>query len=256
MIVKKRSIQLLVRLSDFDELQNDTAMQSNLVEGVLKMFASDENDNADLCLKMGCIQYMSNFFNDANFKVNAYQQMVPTVVDMGSKMLTKCGHNSEAVNEILELYRFIVDKYAGMVIPMDQTTGQTVIDFLVSMLMLHWNHFLGVVTHNSVTQDQLQQIDFEELYGEESIGIQSIVRIMNHIVIQVKIPDLNEQASMTIFNSAMIISTQALLMSAKNIMLCDSAMALYLSILRVLGNAYYSDPKSRGLGEALLGQFE
>lgn len=73
MIVKKRSIQLLVRLSDFDELQNDTTMQSNLVQGVLKMFASDENDNADLCLKMGCVQYMSNFFNDANFKVNAYQ---------------------------------------------------------------------------------------------------------------------------------------------------------------------------------------
>ena len=71
-----------------------------------------------------------------------------------------------------------------------------------------------------------------------------------------KIPDLNEQASMTIFNSAMTISTQALLMSVKNVMLCDSAMALYLSILRVLGNAYYSDPKSRGLGEALLGQFE
>ena len=49
--------------------------------------------------------------------------MVPSVVEMGSQMLTKCGHNSEAVNEILGLYRFIVDKYAGMVMPMNINTG-------------------------------------------------------------------------------------------------------------------------------------
>ena len=131
-------------------------MQSNLIQGVQKIFASDENDNADLCLKMGCVEYMRNFFNDHSFKVNAYQHMVPSVVDMGSKMLTKCSHNPEAINEILELYRYIVDKYAGMVIPMHAATGQTVIDFLISMLMLHWNHFLGVVTQNSVAQEQLQ----------------------------------------------------------------------------------------------------
>ena len=89
----------------------------------MKIFESDENDNADLCLKMGCVEYMRNFFNDHKFKVNTYQHMVPSVVDMGSKMLSKCGHNSEAVNEILDLYRFIVDKYAGMVIPMDPSTG-------------------------------------------------------------------------------------------------------------------------------------
>ena len=97
-------------------------------------------------MKMGCVEYMRNFFNDHEFKVNVYQHIVPSVVDMGSKMLTKCGNNSEAINEILELYRFIVDKYAGMVIPMDPNTGQTVIDFLISMLMLHWNHFLGIVS--------------------------------------------------------------------------------------------------------------
>ena len=121
-------------------------MQNNLVQGVQKIFASDEHDNADLCLKMGCVEYMRNFFNDYEFKVNVYQHMVPSVVDMGSKMLTKCGNNSEAINEILDLYRFIVDKYAGMVIPMDPNTGQTVIDFLISMLMQHWNHFLGIVS--------------------------------------------------------------------------------------------------------------
>ena len=95
---------------------------------------------------MVCVEYMHNFFNDHDFKVNAYQHIVPSIVDMGGKMLTKCGNNSEAINEILDLYRFIVDKYAGMVIEMDANTGKTVIDFLIEMLILHWNHFLGVVT--------------------------------------------------------------------------------------------------------------
>jgi hypothetical protein len=30
------------------------------------------DDNADLCLKMSCLEYMKNFFNDADFKVHAF----------------------------------------------------------------------------------------------------------------------------------------------------------------------------------------
>ena len=40
------------------------------------------------------------------------------VVEMARNMLLKCGEKPEAINEILELYRWIVEKYAGMVIPM------------------------------------------------------------------------------------------------------------------------------------------
>lgn len=85
---------------------------------MLRVFASDDNDNADLCLKMSCIEYMRNFFNDHQFRVNTYAHIVPDVVRMGSTMLQRCSDNSKAVNQILDLYRFIVDKYAAMTLPM------------------------------------------------------------------------------------------------------------------------------------------
>lgn len=68
---------------------------------------------------MCCIEYMRNFFNDHNFRVNAFASLVPPVVKMGSNMLTKCVANSEAINEILDLFRFIVDKYACMTLAME-----------------------------------------------------------------------------------------------------------------------------------------
>lgn len=53
----------------------------------MRVFASDESGNEDLCVKMSCIEYMRNFFNDHLFRVNAYAHMVPQVVKMGSLML-------------------------------------------------------------------------------------------------------------------------------------------------------------------------
>lgn len=55
---------------------------------------------------------------------------------MGSTMMQKCVANSEAINEILDMYRFVVDKYASMTLPMgaDMDQNTTVNDFLVSML--------------------------------------------------------------------------------------------------------------------------
>ena len=38
---------------------------------------------------------------------------------MGSNMLSKCASNSEAINEILDLFRFIVDKFSGMTLAME-----------------------------------------------------------------------------------------------------------------------------------------
>ena len=87
LIVKKRAIELLVKLSDFEALQANTQAQEGLAQGVLRIFASEDADNADLCLKMGCIEYMRNFFNDHQFKVNTYSHLVPSVVRMGSTML-------------------------------------------------------------------------------------------------------------------------------------------------------------------------
>ena len=59
---------------------------------------------------------------------------------MGSLMLGKARENTEAVNEILDMYRFIVDKYANMVMPMPGS-DLSVIDFLVKLLIEQWTHF-------------------------------------------------------------------------------------------------------------------
>ena len=61
---------------------------------------------------------------------------------------------------------------------------------------------------------------------------------------------------MSVFTAAMGISTQAILMSVKNVMLFETAMGLLLSTLRVLGNTYFLSPTHRGLGETIMLQYE
>jgi len=69
LIVKKRAIELLTKLSDFKDFQQNPNLQENLLSGLISIFRSEEGENADLCLKMTCIDYLVNFFNDHNFKV-------------------------------------------------------------------------------------------------------------------------------------------------------------------------------------------
>ncbi len=55
-------------------------MQDKLVNRLLQIFSSDKGDNADLCLKMSCVEYLKNFFNDHKFKVEAYKHIVAPVI--------------------------------------------------------------------------------------------------------------------------------------------------------------------------------
>ena len=152
---------------------------------------------------------MKNFFNDHLFRVNTFTHLVPQVVTMGSSMLTKCVTNSEAINEILDLFRFIVDKYSGMTIAMPESAdqahpqGQTVNDFLISMLQQVWSRFVSVISNqnNSATE-----INFEEAYGEESIVLHSVVRVLNQIIVRVKLQDVNEESGWSVMNTSITIS--------------------------------------------------
>ena len=65
------------------------------------------------------------------------------------------------------------------------------------------------------------------------------MRILNHIVVQVKLSDLSEPSAQTMLSTALTISQQALLMSSKNVMLLDSTIALLLSTMRVLSNEHF-----------------
>ena len=92
-------------------------------------------------------------------------------------MFQKCVGNSEAITEILDLFRFIVDKYSSMTIPMPQADGselqgQTVNDYLISLLQQVWDHFYGHVS------SQGQGSDDTDAYSEESIALHTVVRIL------------------------------------------------------------------------------
>ena len=187
LIVKRRAIDLIVRLSDFTSLRNNTQMLDNLTSGVINMFANSENENDDLCLKMSCIEYMRNFFNDAEFRINAYQQLVPSVIEMGNRMLQRCIKNPLAANKILELFRYIVDKYAPMVLQMPGRT-ETATELIVQNCVENWTMYLTKVSNGKL--DQLDQIDFDELYGDESIALNGVLRILIPIVLLLPIQDL------------------------------------------------------------------
>ena len=130
LIVKTRVIQLLLKLSDFTTIHSDSALQENIAVGVLKIFSSGETQ--DLCLKMTCADYMKNFYNDHAFKVNTYANLLPAVLEMGNHMLGQCVGSMEAVNEILDLFRFVIEKYAAVTLLMPN--GQTANEYLIAML--------------------------------------------------------------------------------------------------------------------------
>ena len=108
-------------------------------------------------------------------------------------------------------------------------------DFMISILQQVWTHFMGVISGNRA----LTEVDFGEVYGEESIVLHSIVRILNHIVVRVTLADLSDTSAFDILSTAVAISSQALQMSQKNIMLCDSSITLLLSSMRVLCNEHF-----------------
>ena len=124
---------------------------------------------------MSCIDYMRNFFNDHAFKVHAYAQLVPPVVQMGTNMLSKSvSLNTEAANEILNLFLFIVDKYAAMTLPLGENS--TVNDFLMAHLRELWTHYVGKLAAQ-------EGADLSEAYGEESIALHNVLRILNQLVV-------------------------------------------------------------------------
>jgi hypothetical protein len=63
---------------------------------------------------MACVDYMTNFYNDANFRTDTYAHFLGDVIQMCNMMIKQTYTlNTEILNEILELYRFIVEKYAS-----------------------------------------------------------------------------------------------------------------------------------------------
>ncbi len=93
------------------------------------------------------------------------------------------------VNEVLQLYRFIVDKYSSINIQMEDGSGQSIIGHLVRLMIeIHseLDGFKGVSEHS-----------------EGNIVVMSVLRIMTQIVVRVPIDLLSPDARALIINTAL-----------------------------------------------------
>jgi hypothetical protein len=57
------------------------------MNGVLNILNASATENTDMVLKMTCLDYIKNFYNDGSFKVNQYAPLLPMVVQTTSKLL-------------------------------------------------------------------------------------------------------------------------------------------------------------------------
>jgi len=125
---------------------------------------------------MSCVEYLKNFYNDHEFKVAEYSPVLPSVVFVSSKMLRSMFaiNQCEIVNEVLELFRFIVDKYSSNDIMMDSNTS--VVQYIINLMREIFNSI------QCFTGDQSLEAPREQV-----IGVQTILRIMLQIVVHVPV---------------------------------------------------------------------
>jgi hypothetical protein len=63
--------------------------------------------------RMVCVEYMKNFYNWEHFNSGVYSHFLTDVLRMCNQMImTTYTKKTEILNEVLELYRLIVEKYA------------------------------------------------------------------------------------------------------------------------------------------------
>ena len=121
---------------------------------------------------MACVDYMRNFYNDQYFKTTTYAHFLGDVIQMCNQMILQTyTKNTEILNEILELYRFIVEKYAS------SAAQQAHVISLVQFLKEIWEFFVqkqGEIKRGS-TEEQKEE-------DEINIALQSILRIMTHVI--------------------------------------------------------------------------
>ncbi len=88
---------------------------------------------------MSCVEYLKNFYNDHDFRVAEYAHILPSVVIISSKMLRSMFaiNQCEIVNEVLELFRFIFDKYSSKDIMIDSNTS--VVQYIINLMREMFN---------------------------------------------------------------------------------------------------------------------
>ena len=186
-IVKARSIELLEKLSDFGSMQNNTQAQETLVNGITDFYTRLEcGDSSCVLLQLKCIEYLRNFYNNTSFKVNQYAHLLAKVIPISNQMIMKFVNSPNeqcflVVNEVLELYRFIVEKYAAFN-TISQQSGQvtssvTIICELTLILGKIWDQYAAAIVEDASHADSLTEGGVGQ--RERTLTISSIMRIMS-----------------------------------------------------------------------------
>lgn len=117
---------------------------------------------------MYCIEYLKSFYNEFEFRVQAYAPLLPLVVEYSTGFLRQLFSMNKqvVVNEMLELYRFIVDKYSCSTIAMP-SGDVTVIVYLVRQLDFI---YVCLKTWSCPNEDDRPK--------EEVLVVQTVLRIM------------------------------------------------------------------------------
>ena len=124
---------------------------------------------------MACVEYMKSFYNQTDFRVDAYSHFLGDVITMCNKMIQETyTKNTEILNEILELYRFIVEKYAA------HASQQQHIVQLVHFLKEIWEFF--TTKQNDLKNKEDKNLEEEREEDEINLALQSIIRIMIHVI--------------------------------------------------------------------------
>lgn len=127
-------------------MKNDLASQDALINGVINLYSQQSQlsersggGSVDVHLQMCCLEYLKNFYNDYEFKATKYAHLLPKVLPICNQLIIKyaaVGPSTAAatgqstsyvsylvINEVLELYRLIVEKYAGYNAPEHLVAG-------------------------------------------------------------------------------------------------------------------------------------
>mmetsp|Transcript_8301 Transcript_8301/g.13874 ORF Transcript_8301/g.13874 Transcript_8301/m.13874 type:complete len:315 (-) Transcript_8301:718-1662(-) len=169
---------------------------------------------------MCCLEYFKNFYNDDEFRTQRYAPLLPKVLEISNRMFlkyTSLGEESfsgltsssdveetklKLMNEIMELYRFIIERYAGFnLLDWEGNISDSVTMVCEQALFLN-NVWVKVMSSLNASQDEGEETG-EQLQGEQSIILSSVMRIMCHILAKMPFQDMPPATVSSVLNICM-----------------------------------------------------
>ena len=192
---------------------------------------------------MCCIDYLKNFYNDHQFKINRFAILLPKVLNVGNQMIVKFSSDSiggeaelkfKAMNEVLELFRLVVEKYSGFTVM--QPDGKLADNSHLSELTQFLNQYWTKYTSDFHGSDQDPEAE-NPSQKEQTLIISSIMRIMSHILARLPLHDIPKAQQVQveqILEVAFKQAIEALTLSKRDYVLSEFSFSFIGCLARVL----------------------